>query len=73
MSATLASGAFQGSVTFTGAEGPVKGKRISNGATRASLQWQPKYPSYDAFMRQGKAQDWYTAQQGGAVAGAPHV
>ena len=45
MAATLASGAFQGSVKFTGAEGPVKGKRMSNAATRAQLQWQPKYPS----------------------------
>ena len=38
MAATLASGAFQGSCTFTGAEGPVKGKRMSNAATRAQLQ-----------------------------------
>jgi len=38
MAATLASGAFQGSYKFTGAEGPVKGKRMSNEATRAQLQ-----------------------------------
>ena len=38
MAATLASGAFQGSYKFTGAEGPVKGKRTSNEATRAQLQ-----------------------------------
>lgn len=46
MAATLDSGAFQGSVTFTAPEGPVKGKRMSNPATRAQLGWQPKYPSY---------------------------
>lgn len=38
MAATLASGAFQGSYKFTGPEGPVKGKRMSNEATRAQLQ-----------------------------------
>lgn len=46
MAATLDSGSFQGSVTFTAPEGPVKGKRMSNPATRAQLGWQPKYPSY---------------------------
>ncbi|PRW58245.1 NAD(P)-binding domain [Chlorella sorokiniana] len=73
MAATLASGAFQGSYKFTGAEGPVKGKRMSNEATRAQLQWQPKYPSYDSFMRQNKARDFYTEQQAAAVAGMPHA
>lgn len=72
MAATVATGAFQGSYTFTGQEGPVKGKRMSNAATRAQLQWEPKYPSYVEFMAQTKAQDWYT-QQEAAVAGMPHA
>lgn len=72
MAATLDSGAFQGSVTFTAKEGPVKGKRMSNPATRAQLGWQPKYPSYADFMRQTGAKDWYTAQEA-AVAGMPHA
>ncbi|KAL4418741.1 hypothetical protein ABPG77_006414 [Micractinium sp. CCAP 211/92] len=72
MAATLDSGAFQGSVTFTAPEGPVKGKRMSNPATRAQLGWQPKYPSYADFMRQTGAKDWYTAQEA-AVAGMPHA
>lgn len=132
MAATLASGAFQGSYKFTGPEGPVKGKRMSNEATRAQLQvghtrrrsarraarpplgskvvlgsrvgghslptaprpwtllqaaqpcnpalccsspsqWQPKYESYDSFMRQNKARDWYAEQEAAAVAGMPHA
>lgn len=73
MAATLASGAFQGAVKFTGAEGRVKGKRMSNAATRAALQWEPRYPSYDSFMRESKARDWYAAQEEAAVAGMPHA
>ena len=74
MAATLASGAFQGSCTFTGVEGPVKGKRMSNAATRQQLQWAPKYGSYVDFMRQHKAVDWYSQQEAAAaVAGMPHA
>lgn len=73
MAATVASGAFEGSYKFTGGEGGPRGKRMSNAATRAQLQWSPKYASYDSFMRVGKARDWYTAQEAGAVAGAPHA
>jgi hypothetical protein len=72
MAATLATGAFEGSVQFTGSEGPVTGKRMSNGATRAQLQWQPKYASYTEFMQQTKAQDWY-AEQELAPAGMPRA
>ncbi|PSC68244.1 NAD(P)-binding domain [Micractinium conductrix] len=75
MAATLDSGAFSGSVTFTGPEGPVKGKRMSNPATRKQLQWEPKYPSYAQFMRDSKAHDWYSEQEAkmAAVAGMPHA
>lgn len=73
MAATLASGAFSGSYKFTGAEGGPRGKLMSNAATRAQLQWAPRYDSYDSFMRAGKARDWYAAQEAGAVAGAPHA
>ncbi|KAI3433574.1 hypothetical protein D9Q98_003385 [Chlorella vulgaris] len=72
MAATVATGAFEGSYKFTGQEGPGKGKRMSNAATRQQLQWEPKYASYVQFMQQTKAQDWY-AQQELAVAGMPHA
>ncbi|EFN59122.1 hypothetical protein CHLNCDRAFT_18825 [Chlorella variabilis] len=71
MAATLASGAFQGSVKFTGAEGPVKGKRMSNTATRQQLQWEPRHASYVEFMEREKAQDWYASEL--VVAGMPHA
>lgn len=73
MAATLDCPAFEGSVTFTGPEGPVKGKRMSNGATRTQLQWEPKYPSYAQFMRESGAKDWYSEQEAAAVAGMPHA
>lgn len=70
MEATLASGKFQGTVEFTGAEGPVKGKRVENAATRAALGWQPVYTSYEGFMRAG-AEDVYTRTEAGKL-GARH-
>lgn len=75
MAATVASGAFPGgSYKFTGGEGPVKGKRMSNGATRQQLRWEPKYPSFAEFMGAG-AQDWYNAEAlaGKVPVGMPHA
>ena len=75
MAATLRSGAFPGAAyKFTGAEGPVKGKRMSNAATRAQLRWEPKYPSFASFM-EGGAKDWYNAGAGAGKApvGMPHA
>ena len=77
MAATVASEAFAGQrYAFTGAEsdaGP-RGKRMSNAATRQALGgWAPKYASYDAFMRQHGARDWYSQQEGAAPKGMPHA
>lgn len=74
MAATLQSGAFSGgSYSFVGAEGPVKGKRMSNPRTRQQLGWEPKYPSFQEFMTGHKAQDWYTAAEEKVPAGMPHA
>ncbi|KAK9902760.1 hypothetical protein WJX75_005123 [Coccomyxa subellipsoidea] len=59
MDATIASGAYEGAVEFTGSENSVKGKLLNNSATRGDLQWSPRYSSYQAFMAAG-ARDWYT-------------
>lgn len=59
MDATLASGAFQGSVEFTGSAEECPGPGSSNDLTRAELAWTPKYESFKAFMASG-AQDFYT-------------
>lgn len=59
MDATIASGAYEGAVEFTGIENSVKGKLLNNSATRGDLQWSPRYSSYQAFMAAG-ARDWYT-------------
>ncbi|BDA51136.1 hypothetical protein COCOBI_18-0110 [Coccomyxa sp. Obi] len=59
MDATLASGAYEGAIEFTGSESAVKGKRLNASATRGALQWSPRYSSYQAFMAAG-AKDWYT-------------
>jgi hypothetical protein len=66
MAATVATGAFEGSYKFTGQEGPGKGKRMSNAATRQQLQWEPKYASYVQFMQQTKAQVRLAAVHEGA-------
>lgn len=58
MDATLASGAYDGAVEFTGSDSAVKGKRLYATATREALQWSPRYSSYQAFMAAG-AKDWY--------------
>ena len=71
MEAVVASGELPGGCTFTGAEGPSKGKLASNDATRRQLQWEPKYGSMDQFFG-GGARDWYFAE-GLAPAGAAHV
>jgi len=53
MDATLRSGKFQGQVTFTEADEPQRGKRVSNRATREQLGWAPKYASFASFMDAG--------------------
>ena len=68
MDATIASGAYSGSVEFTGQADAKKGKILNNAATRAALQWQPNYKSYKDFMAAG-AKDWYTENP---VEGASH-
>ncbi|KAK9814534.1 hypothetical protein WJX72_007487 [[Myrmecia] bisecta] len=70
MNATLASGVFNGEVTFTGEEGPSKGKLMGNCRTREALHWRPKYPSFEDFMLSG-AQDVYSMSDLFAV-GQPH-
>eukprot|EP00887_Chlorella_sp_A99_P005444 scaffold1.g5444.t1 len=60
-------------VAFTGTEGPSKGKRMHNGATRVALAWYPKYPSFGAFVTEGGAVDWYAQLGGAAPAGLPHA
>lgn len=62
MSSLYASGAYpvEQEVRFTGAAGSgAKGKQADNSATRAALGWQPRWPSFKAFMEQG-AKDWYS-------------
>lgn len=59
MDATIASGAYEGSVEFTGNESSNKGKLLNASTTRGALQWTPRYSSYQAFMAAG-AKDWYT-------------
>lgn len=58
MDATIASGAYKGSVEFTGSEGSNRGKRLNASDTRHALQWTPQYSSFQAFMASG-AKDWY--------------
>ena len=72
MAATVACGAFEGSCEFVGAEGPSKGKRMTNPATGAALGWAPKYPSFAAFMAETKGSDWYSETERAPV-GAPHA
>ena len=52
MDATAASGKYEGSVQFTGSEGP-PGKLLDNSQTRAALDWAPRYASYRQFMEAG--------------------
>ena len=61
MDATAASGKYEGSVQFTGSEGPGKGKVLDNSASRAALSWQPQYASYQQFMSRG-AVDVYSLE-----------
>lgn len=70
MAAVEASGVLPGSVTFSGQEGPSKGKLVSNDATRREVQWQPKYPSISDFFASG-ARDWYVEDL--APTGAKHA
>ncbi len=61
MDATIASGAYEGGVEFTGSEGSNKGKRLNASNTRDALQWAPQYSSFQAFMASG-AKDWYSEE-----------
>lgn len=54
-------GAFSGSVEFTGSGGPA-GKQMTSKETKAKLQWQPRYSSFATFMAETGAKDWYTEQ-----------
>ena len=71
MDATLASGKYQGSVTFSGAESSGKGKLLDCAASRAALGWQPRHASYQAFMQQG-AVDVYSLDATLEELGRPH-
>lgn len=60
MAACAASGMYEGEVAWLlPDQGPHRGKRVDNSATRALLGgWAPKYESFKAFMEAG-AKDWY--------------
>lgn len=74
MASIMASGQLPGRVTFTGAEGPSKGKRINNNATRAELGWEPKYQDGMTGFFAGGGEDWYSMQARSAHAvGASHA
>ncbi len=72
MKAIEASGQLSGSTKFTGAPGPVKGKRMNNNATRKQLQWQPKYSGGIGEFFANGGNDWYFVEGKGAPTGAPH-
>lgn len=67
MDSVESSGQFPGHVDFVGVEGPVKGKRMSNQATKTQLDWEPKYGSFKEFF-EGGAKDWYCEDAEGALA-----
>ena len=72
MKAIEASGQLPGKTTFSGEEGPVKGKRMSNDATKKQLQWEPVYGGgIEEFFAQG-GHDWYSEAAVVAPTGAPH-
>ena len=56
-----ASGAYEGTVEFTGAPGASAGKRMDNSATRSALGWAPRYPSFGEFVAAG-ARDFYSSE-----------
>ena len=58
MDATFLSGEYKGQCKFTGEAQEFEGKLASNDKTRELLEWEPKYQSFDAFMKQG-AQDTF--------------
>lgn len=60
MDAVEASGAYAGTVEFTGAPGASSGKRMDNSATRRALGWAPRYASFGDFVAAG-ARDFYTS------------
>ena len=65
------SGQLSGSTKFTGAAGPVKGKKMNNNAIRKQLQWEPKYTGgIGKFFADG-GKDWYFDGKAAPV-GAPH-
>ena len=43
---------------FTETDGP-RGRVMSNDSTRRALNWEPKYSSFESFMKQGAARDSY--------------
>jgi len=56
MDATLSSGRYTGTCTFTapvGGDGDGEGKRVDNAATRERLGWTPRHKSFQAFMEMG--------------------
>jgi nucleoside-diphosphate-sugar epimerase len=59
--ACIDSGAFEGSVQFTGTD-PASGKRMYNRRTKDQLGWEPKYSSFVDFMHSCKAKDWYASR-----------
>lgn len=69
MDSIESSGVLSGHVEFTGTEGPVKGKCMTNEATKQQLQWNPKYKSFKEFFLSG-GKDWYCTEGEGAVAPA---
>ena len=56
-----ASGAYEGAVEFTGAPGASSVKRMDNSATRKTLGWAPRYPTFTGFIAAG-ACDFYCSQ-----------
>ena len=65
-----------GPISFAGSpDGPSKGKRMTNPATRAALGgWAPKYASFQAFTAGGGKDAWNSdARLGGVAEGAAHA
>jgi hypothetical protein len=76
----LASGAYADGAAprFTKTDGPL-GRAMSNPWTRAQLNWQPRYASFEEFMTTLRALDSYSPRAksssaaGFVPAGRPHV
>lgn len=72
MQAIEASGQLPGKVTFTGEEGPSKGKKMSNNLTRQQLGWEPVYGTgIQGFFANG-GEDWYSKNADLVPGAMPH-